>query len=109
MVTRNYKTGDQVVFSKKLIGVLVVSSLLAGAAAQAEENHPSKSINDGKSQSDEHHFPHHSFWFFGRNRKDPKHPVAAPEIDPASALSGLTLLAGGLLVIRGRRAQKLPA
>src|SRR5271165_4788845 len=32
-------------------------------------------------------------------------PVAqsAPEIDPASALSALTLLAGGLLVLRGRK------
>ena len=32
--------------------------------------------------------------------------VAAPEIDPASALGGLTLLAGGLAVIRGRRTKK---
>ena len=32
--------------------------------------------------------------------------VRAPEIDPASALSGLTLLAGGLAVIRGRRNKK---
>lgn len=31
------------------------------------------------------------------------HPVSAPEIDPASALSGLTLLVGGLAVVRGRR------
>jgi LPXTG-motif cell wall-anchored protein len=30
-------------------------------------------------------------------------PVSAPEIDPASALSGLTLLVGGLAVVRGRR------
>jgi hypothetical protein len=29
--------------------------------------------------------------------------VAAPEIDPASALSGLTLLVGGIAVVRGRR------
>ena len=28
---------------------------------------------------------------------------AAPEIDPASAASGLTLLLGGLAVLRGRR------
>jgi hypothetical protein len=28
-----------------------------------------------------------------------------PEIDPASALSGLTLLAGALAVLRGRRAK----
>jgi hypothetical protein len=30
-------------------------------------------------------------------------PVRAPEIDPASALAGLTMLAGGLAVLRGRR------
>jgi hypothetical protein len=35
----------------------------------------------------------------------PPPPVVhrAPEIDPASALAGLTLLAGGLAVLRGRR------
>lgn len=41
---------------------------------------------------------------------DPKcyvHCVAnAPEIDPASALSALTLLGGGLLVLRGRGKKK---
>jgi hypothetical protein len=29
--------------------------------------------------------------------------VTAPEIDPASAVAGLTLMIGGLLVLRGRR------
>jgi hypothetical protein len=29
-----------------------------------------------------------------------------PEIDPASAMAGLTLLAGGLAVLRGRIAKK---
>jgi len=37
------------------------------------------------------------------NLKDPKPAVSAPEIDPASALSGLTMLLGGLAVVRGRR------
>jgi|SRR6185437_6291408 len=31
--------------------------------------------------------------------------VAAPEMDPAGMLGALTLLAGGLVVIRGRRAK----
>ena len=35
----------------------------------------------------------------------PRHAVAAPEIDPASAMSALTLLAGGLAVLRGRRSR----
>jgi hypothetical protein len=34
-------------------------------------------------------------------------PVKAPEIDPASAMAGLTMLAGGLAVLRGRRRIKL--
>jgi hypothetical protein len=32
---------------------------------------------------------------------------AAPEIDPASAASGLTLLLGSVIVLRGRRARVL--
>lgn len=32
----------------------------------------------------------------------PSHVHRAPEIDPSSALAGLTLLAGGLAVLRGR-------
>ena len=32
--------------------------------------------------------------------------VVAPEIDPASAMAGLTMLAGGLAVLRGRRRMK---
>lgn len=30
----------------------------------------------------------------------------APEIDPASAMAGLTLLAGGLVVLRGRKVNR---
>jgi hypothetical protein len=36
-------------------------------------------------------------------------PVGAPEIDPASAASGLTLLIGGLIVLRSRRQQSIAA
>lgn len=32
--------------------------------------------------------------------------VAAPEFDPASALAALTLLSGGLAVLRGRRTKR---
>lgn len=32
--------------------------------------------------------------------------VPAPELDPASAMAALTLLSGGLAVLRGRRAKK---
>lgn len=36
----------------------------------------------------------------------PSPVVKAPELDPASAMAGLTLLAGGLAVVRGRRFKK---
>ncbi len=36
-------------------------------------------------------------------------PLTAPEIDPASAVSGLTLLLGGLVVLRGRRSVSVAA
>jgi hypothetical protein len=35
--------------------------------------------------------------------------IAAPEIDPTSAASGLALLVGGLLVLRGRKQQGVNA
>jgi len=36
-------------------------------------------------------------------------PVQAPEVDPASAMAGLTLLVAGLAVVRGRTARKSSA
>lgn len=32
--------------------------------------------------------------------------VSAPELDPASAMAALTLLTGGLAMIRGRRSKR---
>jgi hypothetical protein len=40
---------------------------------------------------------------------NPVFATTAPEIDPSSATSGLTLLLGGLLVFRGRRPQRAMA
>jgi len=34
------------------------------------------------------------------------HSLSAPEIDPSSAMAGLTMLAGGLAVLRGRRREQ---
>lgn len=45
---------------------------------------------------------------FERN-KDLHKPAPAPEIDPAGAMGALTLLAGGLAVLRSRRAGKSAA
>jgi hypothetical protein len=38
-----------------------------------------------------------------------KHVFAAPEIDTASAVAGLTLMVGGLAVLRGRRSKIVKA
>jgi LPXTG-motif cell wall-anchored protein len=35
--------------------------------------------------------------------EDHHQPLSAPEIDPSSAMAGLTLMMGGLAVLRGRR------
>lgn len=35
-------------------------------------------------------------------------PICAPEIDPGAAASSLTLLLGGLAVLRGRRSRPTP-
>jgi hypothetical protein len=46
----------------------------------------------------------HVLWLsFGCDPVGRPTPVKAPEIDPASAVAGFTMLAGGLAVLRGRR------
>ena len=45
----------------------------------------------------------HWAWNGHSGHQDPGPVAAAPELDPATALSGLTLLLGGLAVVRGRR------
>jgi hypothetical protein len=50
-----------------------------------------------------HHFGDGWHW---ERHPDPRHPLAAPEIDPAGAMSGLTLFLGGLAVLRGRGLKK---
>ena len=50
-------------------------------------------------------------WFLGIfpyevcTNNPPPNPVRAPEIDAASAVAGLTLMLGGLAVLRGRRSK----
>ena len=84
-------------FSRKLVAIAVLSFAAAGAA-QATDSH----------SFGHNYVPRQAlFGFFNRDRKDPKKPtMVAPEIDPATAFSGFTMLAGGLAVIRGRRQQK---
>lgn len=50
----------------------------------------------GDHDSDDHHHHHQGG------------PAAAPEIDAAGAMAALSLLAGGLAVMRGRRKSRKP-
>ncbi len=83
----------------KIMGALVLSLALCAAANAGDDKHEFKK-ND------------FTFGFIQHHDRDDDgkswnyKPVGAPEIDPASALSGLTLLGAGLAVIRGRRAKK---
>jgi hypothetical protein len=72
----------------KLVAVVVLS-LCAGTAAYA---------NGWQARS-------HIGWA-SHARVATSDTMSAPEIDPAGAMAGLTLLAGGLAVLRGRRSKK---
>ena len=66
---------------------LVLMTLAGVASASTNDN--SKCIN---------------LWFITICAPSGNHnPVKAPEIEPASAMAGFTMLAGGLAVLRGRR------
>jgi hypothetical protein len=68
----------------RFIGILIWSLAAAGFAQAG--------LAKADSQNDKGDRDHHRH-----------HTVAAPEIDPAAAGGALTLLAGGLAVVRGRR------
>ena len=112
---------------RKLLGIIVLS-LSAMAVAHAHQNSNPPPQNFGGSQWS---WAQSGAWTqtqwqslenwasqFGNQfeswieDQDPYHqgpgsgPVAAPELDPASAFAALTLLAGGLAVVRGRRGSK---
>jgi len=69
--------------------IVCLAILLLGTAgaASADQDHHGRGDHDHDG-------------FYGNERDS----VRAPEIDPASMISGLTLLAGALVVLRGRRA-----
>jgi hypothetical protein len=47
----------------------------------------------------------HILWFDFCAPSEKHEPVKAPELDPSSAVAGLTLMMGGLAVLRGRRSK----
>jgi Neuraminidase (sialidase) len=69
-----------------------MSKLIAGAALLL--------ITTGAASAGEHH-KNWAAWEPGRPQ-EPTH-VMAPEIDPASTVAAMTLLVGGLVVLRGRK------
>ena len=68
---------------KRIIGLFILSLLGTVAAAHDDDD------RDRDRDRDEH-----------------RKVVSAPEIDPAGAFAALTLLAGSLAVLRGRRGGK---
>jgi hypothetical protein len=82
------------------IGLVLVLMTMAGAASASD--HDSDRDSDRNSGS-----CFQILWFTFCPKPNPV-PVRAPEIDPASAMAGLTLLAGSLAVLRGRRRKVIP-
>jgi hypothetical protein len=74
----------------KSIGCAILLLTMAGAAA-------------AKDKCDK------ILWFRVCDPTPPHRPIKAPEIDPASAMAALTLMAGGLAVLRGRRTKNSKA
>ncbi len=109
----------------KLIGILALS--LTATVAYAHTPSTSQDNGDGRSQHNSQlqswdnyldqmsghlnpYWQRADAWLdqaldeSDNHSDDGSGPVAAPEFDPADAIAALTLLAGGLAVLRGRRA-----
>jgi hypothetical protein len=77
--------------TKIILGIIVSISLGGAVVVYTAPNAFGK--DNGKHDHD---------WDHDRDHSSGGAAVAAPEFDPAEAMSGLTLLAGGLAVLRGR-------
>lgn len=76
---------------------------LAGVASAEGDKHGSSGFGWGDSDSGEHG---ERWGHWGDSDSGDKHGgtvLSAPEMDPASAMAGLTMLVGGAAVLRGRR------
>ena len=72
---------------------LVLMTMMAGVASASDNDNDHD--NGGRCLQ--------ILWFPTVCGPSSRSPVKAPEIDPASAMAGLTMLAGGMAVLRGRR------
>lgn len=78
------------------ISLALVLMTMAGVAS-ARHDHDVDRHGDRRDKCE------HILWFDACPPSSAPAPVKAPEFNPASAMAGLTLLAGGLAVLRGRR------
>jgi hypothetical protein len=92
-VLSRFQLEDFTVVRKISLALVLIS--LAGAASAR---------GDGGCPPNSH--PEQFLWFTFCVPNNAGPAVRAPEIDPASAMAGLTMLAGGLAVLRGRRRVK---
>ena len=101
---------------RKTLGILLLScSALVTNHARAGEPSGSQSSGDSWQQQiddwADQYGPQFESWvdnLLGVQDSDAGSPgvVAAPEFDPSSAIAAFTLLAGGLVLVRGRRKAK---
>lgn len=84
----------------KVLSVLLLSLAATGAANAFETTPP------GAQHSVANHETLRSDVNVGSKVTASAGPAAAPEIDPAGAMSAFTLLVGGLAVLRSRRFTK---
>jgi hypothetical protein len=78
---------------KSTVTAIAIISIAAATAASGQGNNGQGNNDQGNNDQGNN----------GQGNTDTKVIAAAPEMDPASVISALTLLAGGLAVIRGRR------
>jgi hypothetical protein len=83
---------------KSTVTAIAIISIAAATAASGQGNNGQG--NNGQGNNDQ---GNNGQGNNGQGNTDTKVIAAAPEMDPASVISALTLLAGGLAVIRGRR------
>lgn len=89
------------------IGLLTLSATCSTAAFADDFTPPQWTAGESWWQYVETYIQDwEDYWSQHDNHQSGSGPVAAPEIDPASAAAALTLLAGGLVALRGRRSAK---
>jgi hypothetical protein len=82
---------------RKLSLALILTAIAGAASATNVQSGPGAPPSNSCYQF---------LWFTVCTPSQGTSTLQAPEIDPASAMAGLTMLVGGLAVVRGRRSKK---